>query len=78
MHLCNVDAQSVLQVTLLDLHVAPSAKFLLNECRLVISFPLHGGEPQPAACDEKSQHSPQATDPVLPAQVPVVDGNWKR
>lgn len=57
MHLSNADAQTVLQVTLPDLPVALSAKFLLNNCGLVVSFPLHGGGSQPAADDRESQCS---------------------
>lgn len=75
MHLSNADAQSVLQVTLPDLPTALPAKFLLNDCGLVISFPLHGCRSQPAACDGKSQHSAGAAHPELPAQVPAVNGN---
>lgn len=68
MHLSHADAQSVLQVTLPDLPVALSAKFLLSDCGLVISFPLHGGRSQPAA------HSARAAHPVFSALVPAVDG----
>lgn len=77
-HPSNADAQSVLQVTLPNLPVALSAKFLLQKCGLMISFPICGGGSQPAASDRESQHSAQVAHPDLPAQALAVDGNWKR